>query len=150
MHVAYMLYLKDKCALELCRFVYRFILILATAWTLNHAWSEVFEQNLAYGVDPSRNTFREGSTNKRRKACPAYVIYPFYVFGKLTSIYSDFWSSEACVNFHLALIKMFHGGLCAIQMCSLLGNVPSNESDINFVNSKETVRKELDDLSFNG
>ena len=30
--------------------------------------------NIAYGVDPSRNTFREGSTNQRRKACPAYVI----------------------------------------------------------------------------
>jgi hypothetical protein len=34
--------------------------------------------------------------------------------------------------------------------CVLYFNVPSNKSDINFVDSKETVRKELDDLSFNG
>ena len=29
--------------------------------------------------------------------------------------------------------------------CVLYFNVPSNKSDINFVDSKETVRKELDD-----
>jgi hypothetical protein len=32
--------------------------------------------------------------------------------------------------------------------CVLYFKVPSNESDINFLDSKETIRKELDDLSF--
>jgi hypothetical protein len=40
---------------------------------VNHSFS-LIGLTVAYGVDPSRNTFREGSTNKRRKACPAYVI----------------------------------------------------------------------------
>jgi hypothetical protein len=34
--------------------------------------------------------------------------------------------------------------------CVLYFNVPSNKRNINFVDNKETVRKELDDLSFNG